>query len=264
MRAERREFVSSEERKKLVRLVEAFQNVQSAGWKGIQDFNLLPPLSVRPSEPNHVAIGREKKNGFDLFMLLFPDSIWNALVLATEARRLQICAEMNRHKTKYWKTPILLEELKMFIGWEMYWECVSSAAGYVEFLNDLRERMPPWCCEAYLIGRHRWNVISKSLSMNIPALANQLSWSFKSVWNANNIVAIDETIFAWLAKGNWTVFIPGKPHPKGLMVYIMACFSDKNHRQPYILGVIPHWGPNLPTPLDAAKQLMSSFQTFYR
>jgi hypothetical protein len=57
--------------------------------------------------------------------------------------------------------------------------------------------------------------------------------------------------------------IPGKPHEKGIELFVLASFSDKDERKPYILGFEPRWGVPYPKPLDYWKRLMQSFADFY-
>jgi hypothetical protein len=106
------------------------------------------------------------------------------------------------------------------------------------------------------------------LDVDIHDLSRQISFVQKTLWIGGRVLVVDETVLAWLGTGKWKVNLPGKPHPKGMELFVMAQFSSKHGQKPYILGVYPHFplpGAKQPvTPLNATKYLLRSFLDHYK
>jgi len=74
----------------------------------------------------------------------------------------------------------------------------------------------------------------------------------KKHWTPGSVVAIDETIFAYKVRKEVRVefenkkdpipihYIPRKPHPNGLLAWVLATKSDHTNK-PYVLDMIPHY-----------------------
>jgi hypothetical protein len=123
---------------------------------------------------------------------------------------------------------------------------------------------PPFLnADKLILCPRRYSVISQCLECDIFELSALLSKLQANGWNPSEICAIDETILTWLGEGENWIFIHGKPHPRGLMLNLMATFSDKLGRKPYILGILPHWGHPKPKPMEAVSKLMESFTSQY-
>lgn len=260
---ERRKAATEERTANLVRINQLFQEVQKQGWKVTDKGIISFPEDLHISEPNYVLFGRteEEPNAFSVFTKLVTNEVWEHIASVSECERERLVA-LEQNEASKWKTPITVNDIKRYFGWEWYWEQHGGLLSYDAFIRKFKGSFPETIRESP-IGMQKWKVISKCLSADVGKLASILSFSFKTEWRSGRTVAIDKTIFQWLGTGDWIVYIPGKPHPRGLMVYVLATFSDKYQRKPYILGCIPHFGPIPLTPLDAAKKLMSSFLDFY-
>jgi len=223
---------------------------EQEGWKVIETETLIPPPHFQKSMPNFTILHRHTfSNTIQLFNYLLPHDFWSYLTHFTELQRCTLIGKFLSDSITIdsrWREEISIAELRAYFGITWYWESRYTSYSYAYFYKLMKDSLS-------LIDPRRYGIISSCLL--VPMIEFCRIWSSyqQKCWNPSDIIAADETIFEWLGNGNHSIVIPGKPHPSGLEVFILACFSDptpNGRKKPFILGCFPHWGFPKPTPLD--------------
>ena len=241
------------EEKRSVALKSALETFEKEGWSICTTQTLIPPSNLYKSCPNSFYLLRHViADPLRLIHQLLPLPIWQMITDATESRRQALLGPMMSRSLSpmevniRWRKPIILSEIQQYFGAIWLWESCHTSYSYKNFYKTLKNQYN-------LIEPGRYGILSQCLSSEIHDLCLVWSYHQKLCWNASNIQAADEAIFEWLGIGDNNIAIPGKPHPLGLEVFILSCYSDptpNGKKKAFIVGVSPHWGIPKPTPLE--------------
>jgi hypothetical protein len=108
---------------------------------------------------------------------------------------------------------------------------------------------------------------------------NNVCWllrsTYQKAWSGQGAVAVDETLYSYqpdsktkeaaAAAGDRIplVYIPRKPHKNGLLVYHMACKSEKTE-QPYLLDIEPRLSEPSVSPREAFLAILKRWECYTR
>jgi hypothetical protein len=112
------------------------------------------------------------------------------------------------------------------------------------------------------LPKYRFFLINGNIDGNIRELCDIFSENCLKSLRPGDTVVIDESVWEYLGDSPCHAFIPRKPHPNGLLIYVLAGYTAKM-RIPIIIAVEP-WIPfNKLTPRDSAKALMARLHKAY-
>jgi Transposase IS4 len=122
--------------------------------------------------------------------------------------------------------------------------------------------------KSWYLKEHRFSGMTSNLRTDNFMLSQQLCQVAKSLWNAGNVLALDESIFEYLGTCPVKKYIPRKPHPNGLQAICVCSWTYvRGEKMPVLLDVEPNCSvTHNPTPhiafmriVDRMIQVLFSF-----
>ena len=193
----------------------------------------VPFFDEGKTGPRNMPDGVENFTILQIFLLLFPLSTLEAIVVQTNLYYAQCCV---RDKEPIQASKFLqLKELMWWLGLHMKFtkEWCGAQDAYFEDGSafDARRVMP----------RHRFYWIKKYLHFSdnskepprssplydqlykLRLLIETLNMTFGKYWKAYTYVSLDEMMLAFKGKNPFHRYIPRKPHPNGTKLHAICC-----------------------------------------
>jgi len=188
----------------------------------------------------------------NLFFTILSTQTWEKInlnvnnVLLSRITNKEVTGDNIRHFS-----PLLIKDLLQFFG---IW--ILLAMEYTPLKNSLNNNFKQLkSVYHWKMGLNRFTAIQTSLlfdSNALEELCNDISSTFKSLWNPSATVSFDESIWAYEPRPETkrryeyvlkdpipVVYIPRKPHPNGFLCWLLVSKSSKTNL-PFILDIIPH------------------------
>ena len=188
---------------------------KSEGWIQAKEFKYTFKSINRKARCKNIPRTASPK---DVFQKIFPNSVIMSLI---------------KFNNDNWKEENL--HLKPITTNEMY----NFLKMRVRILSQKKEKMLDyWIGGHQHIGRDRYQEIANNLSVDVKALAADLTHTWRQLWIHGRYCTLDEDLEKH-KRSPWRIKIDGKPGSPGHLMLMVSSRSEV-HDKPFATSVLPH------------------------
>jgi hypothetical protein len=195
---------------------------------------------------------------WEIFLGVFVQWIATALLPEVAALMKLRCATIAPKQKKHWHPPQVEELIAYFL-----WQFLASAVSSSEQTLDKKKLQ---ATQKNLVGISRRKVLNTALNLGndqMLKVTECISSFIQRFVTLGGAVVIDEAIWSFFSKNakdrRQTRHIPEKPHPDGILTYIV-CQRLHFSQRPIPLGFVPVYLNPRPSPLEALMKMVSALQ----